>query len=79
VVPESVHVQSFPKKDLQGVCLSTHIPPDSQNGREAQHARAMDRNLVNLFSEMTVLIIPVNHTQRAQCCHLLGTKHAEHV
>ena len=43
------------KKDLQGFCLSTtHIPPASQNGRELQHARAIDRNLVNLFSEMTV-------------------------
>ena len=45
----------FQKKDLQGFFLSTtHILPASQNGREAQHARAMDRNLVNLFSEMTV-------------------------
>ena len=51
-------VQSFPKKDLQGFCLSTtHILPASQNGREAQHARAMDRSLVNLFSEMTVYIL----------------------
>ena len=34
----------------QGFCLSnTNFPPDSQNGREAQHAKAMDRSLVNGF------------------------------
>jgi len=34
---------SFPNKDLQGFCVSTtHTPPASQNGREGQHARAMD-------------------------------------
>ena len=58
------HVQSFPKTDLQGFCLSTtFIPPASTNVREAQHARAMDRNLVNLFLEMTTLRIRICHSK----------------
>ena len=37
-------------KDLQGFCLfNTNIPPASQNGREPQHAKALDRNRVTLF------------------------------
>ena len=39
------------KPTLTGNC----IPSASQNGREAQHASAMDRNLVNLFLELTVV------------------------
>ena len=43
-------VQSIPKKELQGFRLSNNdIPSANQNGREAQHASAMDRNLVTLF------------------------------
>ena len=49
-----VNLQSFPKKIYKVSVSTTHIPPASQNGREAQHARAVDRNLVNIFSEMTV-------------------------
>ena len=64
-----VIVRSFPKKYLQGFCLSTtHIPPASQNGREAQHARAMDRNLVNLFSEMTVILCWNLHSVETTVC-----------
>ena len=49
-----LYLQSFPKKDLLDCCFSnTDILPASQNGRETRQARFMDRNLVNLFWEMT--------------------------
>ena len=54
-----VDVSTFPffprstvnsEKELQGFCLSNNdIPSANLNGREAQHASAMDRNLVTLF------------------------------
>ena len=47
------HIQfNFPKN----ICKVSVSPlTASQNGREAQHARAMDKNLVDLFSEMTLV------------------------
>ena len=68
------------KKRFTRFCLSTtHIPPASQNGMEAQHARAMYRNLVNLVSEMTVLwsawrVRYFTHSRRnvPNFCHLVA-------
>ena len=43
---QTSYVQSFPKTDLQGFCLSnTNIPPASQNRREAHMQKLLIETL----------------------------------
>ena len=48
--------------------FNKNILPANQNGRETKYASALDRNLVNLFLELTVLFfIRVNQPSPIHC------------